>query len=82
MHELFSRSNIWSVIPFFSGDHLREVEINVGETEHNMHLCSNFTGPGEAIVTITCLQPMLGRFVQLNKTINEGISLCEVEVYH
>ncbi|XP_060595447.1 fucolectin-like [Ruditapes philippinarum] len=68
------------------GHWLKELDIKVGESlsEKSMHLCEHYKGPPATgyIVTIICQQPLLGKFVQIKKTINEGMVLCEVEVYH
>ena len=68
-------------------DRLHDISVTVGSTTDNMIHCGFYKGPGtlsDLIVTVTCVLPIYGKFVQLQiieDTADPYLTLCEVEVF-
>ena len=69
---------------FHSGDRLRDFNILIGKTLEAMNLCKYFSGPvaDGASYTISCTDPITGRYVKLQKVDDtDYLTLCEVQVW-
>ena len=68
-------------------ERLHDISVTVGSTTDNMIDCGFYKGPGtlsDLIVTVTCVMPIYGKFVQLQIieiTSEDVLTLCEVEVF-
>ena len=88
MVDLGAEKQIGRVVMVNRGDgsytRLRNVVVNVSlEKDGDGVTCGTFEGPGSKgqVITITCSEETLGRFIKLTMNSRNYFHLCEVEVY-